>query len=502
MKKGWCYLVGTGPGDPGLVTLRAWELVRGADVIVYDYLASEQLVGSARPDAEKIYVGKKAAQHTLRQESINELLVRLAREGKSVVRLKGGDPFVFGRGGEEAEELRQAGVPFEVVPGVTSGVAAPAYAGIPVTHRDATSCLTLVTGHEDPTKEVSSLRWRALVETGATLAIYMGVDRLAAICGELTEAGMSPDGPVALVQWGTLPRQKTVAGTLANIVDRVADAGLTAPAIIVVGKVVDKRKQLAWFDQRPLFGRRIVVTRTREQAGRLSQLLVEEGADVIELPTLEIAPVSLGDDSEKAKLLQQVWDWMVFTSPNAVRHFLEPFCAMNDLRALGPVRLAAIGNGTAQALKEFHLRVDYVAVRSTAFDLAQEVPVKKGDKVLFPCGNLAGNDLENVLRGRGCDVTRLEVYRTEPSKVGEAKLNALDGGAGWDWIIFTSASAAENFHKLRPTLPSGLSVATLGPITTAAVRALGWAVRLESPTAELSVLVKALIKEESRCDRP
>ncbi len=493
MKAGSVALIGTGPGHAGLVTVRAVELVRQADAIVYDYLGAADLVNQARPDAEKIYVGKKAAHHTLPQEGINALLIRLARGGKRVARLKGGDPFVFGRGGEEAEELAGAGIPFEIVPGVTSGVAAPAFAGIPVTHRDATSCVTLLTGHEDPTKPTSKINWRALVESQATLVIYMGVERLESICRCLMEAGASGDCPVALIQWGTLPRQRTVSGTLTTIAGRVREAGLQAPAIIVVGAVAAKRDTLRWFDTRPLFGRRIAVTRTRAQAGRLSELLSEAGADVVEIPTIRIEPIPW-EPGAWARPARP--DWIAFTSPNAVQIFFHGLWNETDSRALAGIQLAAVGSGTARELERFHLRADFIPAMSTGERLAEELPVQPGQRVLWPCGNLAASEPLDILRGRECQPNRLEIYRTvpDPEAADLARAEVAEGAV--DWIIFTSASSAQNLREMGIDVPPTVRIATLGPITSAAVQKLGWCVAAEAAEAKLEALIAALMNWE------
>lgn len=499
MNPGTVALVGTGPGDPGLVTVRALERVRAADAIVFDYLGAVELLKMARPEAEKICVGKRASQHTLPQEGINDLLVRLAREGKRVVRLKGGDPFVFGRGGEEAEVLAAAGIPFEVVPGVTSGVAAPAYAGIPVTHRESSSCVTLLTGHEDPSKESPALRWRALVESGATLVIYMGVERLEGICEQLQRAGMEGSRPAALVQWGTLPNQRTVSGTLATLVERVREAGMTAPAIAVIGAVAAKRPILRWFDNRPLFGQRVAVTRTREQAGRLVELLREAGAEAVEIPTIKMEP-----EPWRAGAWAQPRqpDWIVFTSPNAVQLFCGGLLKEADMRALGGIKLAAVGSGTARELAGFGLKADFLPTISTGQDLAEELPAKPGQRILWPCGNLAATTPLQILERRGFDPVRMEIYRTVPDPLGAELARAEVGGRGVDWVIFTSASSAENLRSLGVEISPPVRVATLGPITSKAVKRLGWEVEVEAPEAKMEALVSALEEACRKSDFP
>src|SRR5881392_2420002 len=358
-RKGKCVLVGAGPGDLGLVTLRGKELIEQADVIVYDALANPEMLGWARSDAEIIFAGKRAGEKTFSQDEINALLVEKSRLGKNVVRLKGGDPFIFGRGGEEAEALAAAGIDFEIVPGITSAIAAPAYAGIPVTHRDQNSHVTFFTGHEDPTKGESAIDFDSLANLGGTQVMLMGVDRLAAITREMVAHGSRKNLPVALVRLGTLGHQKTIVGTLENIAERASAAGFEAPAVAIFGDVVSLRKDLNWFENRPLFGKRIVVTRTRKQASGLSSELRALGADVIQLPTIRIAPPS--NLREFAELVQDAhsYDWIIFTSPNGVEAFFEIFFKLyDDAREIGGAKIAAIGPATAQRIRDFHLHVD------------------------------------------------------------------------------------------------------------------------------------------------
>ncbi|MBW1992326.1 MAG: uroporphyrinogen-III C-methyltransferase, partial [Deltaproteobacteria bacterium] len=344
MEKGKVYLVGAGPGDPGLITVKGLQLLHRAEVIIYDQLASPDLLTAARPEAQLIYVGKKAGAHALPQEDINRLLIDKAREGKTVVRLKGGDPFVFGRGGEEAEALAAAGIPFEVVPGVTAAVAVPACAGIPVTHRGLASLVTLVTGHEDPAKPESAIPWDILARTQGTLVFLMGVKNLAENCRRLLEGGRAPHTPAAVIQSGTLPDQRTVTGTLADIAAKAREADLRPPAVLVVGEVVALRERLNWWETRPLWGRVAVVTRTREQASALVELLAEAGARCLEVPTLEILPPEDFSPLDAALERLPEYDWIIFTSANGVKAFMARlFDRKLDVRALGQAKLAAIG---------------------------------------------------------------------------------------------------------------------------------------------------------------
>src|ERR1043165_2302656 len=372
-KKGKCFLVGAGPGDLGLVTLRARECIERADVLVYDYLCNPEMLRWAPQRAELIFAGKKAGAHTLRQEQINALLVEKTREGKNVVRLKGGDPFLFGRGGEEAQALAAAKLPFVIVPGVSSAIAGAAYAGIPVTHRGKNSHVTFFTGHEDPAKSETAIDFAALAKLGGTQVMLMGVERIGAIAREMMANGMRSDLPVALIRWATTERQQTLIGTLENIAQKVVAAGFEAPAVAVFGDVVNLREELNWFEDRPLSGKRIVVTRTRKQAGALTNQLRDLGADVIELPTIRIEPPT--DLRAFAELVQDAhaYDWIVFTSPNGVNAFFDLFYKLyDDAREIGGARIAAIGPATAQRLKDFHLHVDLQPEEFVAESLVRE----------------------------------------------------------------------------------------------------------------------------------
>src|SRR5713101_6921182 len=356
---GKVYLVGAGPGDLGLVTLRAKECIEQADVIVHDHLANPETLGWARDEAEIIYAGKKAGEHALSQQKINALLIEKAREGKQVVRLKGGDPFVFGRGAEEATAIADVGVPFEVVPGITSSIAGPAYAGIPMTHRAHNSHVTFFTGHEDPAKTESAIDYAALAKLGGTQVMLMGVERLGSITSEMMKHGVRGDLPVALVRWATTGHQETLTGTLRDIAQKAVANGFAAPAVAVFGEVVALRDKLNWYEKRPLLGKRIVVTRTRKQASVLSSKLRSLGADVIELPTIRIEPPS--DLREFAELVQEahIYDWIVFTSANGVEAFFDIFFKLyDDAREIGGARIATIGPATAQRVKDFHFHVD------------------------------------------------------------------------------------------------------------------------------------------------
>ena len=499
--KGTVYLVGAGPGDAGLLTLRGAELLARADVVVYDALVNPDLLRLAPKSAEIIFGGKRAAAHAIPQEELNALLVAQARAGKCVVRLKGGDPYLFGRGGEEAEELAAAKIPFEVVPGISSFVAGPNYAGIPITHRDHCSGFTVITGHEDPTKDASSHDWAQLARFPGTKVVLMGVERIRQIAAQLVTHGMAADTPVAMVRWGTTGRQETLTGTLATIADLVAKKKFAAPAVTVIGGVVKLRKQLNWFEQRPLFGRRIVVTRTREQASELSRQLLELGADVLEIPTIKIVLTERREPLLDAIVGLNSYDWLVFTSPNGVTMFFASFFkAFEDLRDIGGVKIAAVGPATAAKLKELHLKVDlmpeeYVATAITkAFTKFESI---ENLKFLLLRAEVANAELPEALTALGAIVDDVACYRTVPETEDLNGAAARLTEAGADWITFTSSSTVENFHARFP-LPELLQkfpqtrLASIGPETTKALAALGLEPAVEAKPHTIAGLVKAL----------
>ncbi len=440
---GKVYLVGAGPGDPGLVTVKALKLLARADVIVYDQLAAPELLKGARPDAEILYVGKKAGAHTLPQGGINQLLMDKARAGLTVVRLKGGDPFVFGRGGEEAEALAEAGVPFEVVPGITSAVAVPAYAGIPVTHRDYTTLVTFITGHEDPTKAESTIPWDNLGQNPGTLVFLMGVKNLAENCRRLVQAGRPPATPAAVIQSGTLPTQRTVTGSLADISDRAREAGIEPPAILVVGGVAELHERLAWWEKRPLWGKTAMVTRTREQASILVELLSAAGARCLEVPTLEILPPDDFGPLDAALRRLADYAWVIFTSANGVAAcFRRLFEQGYDVRAFGGVKLAAIGPATAQALWEHGLGADVVPARFQAEDLAAAlVPrIAPGSRVLLARAQVAREVLPETLAQAGIQVDVVPVYQARPPQGLPAEARPLIESGRIDLLTFASSA--------------------------------------------------------------
>jgi uroporphyrinogen III methyltransferase/synthase len=495
-KSGAVYLVGAGPGDLGLVTLRAKECIEAADVIVYDHLANPEMLSWARETAEIIYAGKRSGQHALSQEQINALLVEKAREDKQVVRLKGGDPFVFGRGAEEAEAIADARIDFEIVPGITSAIAGPAYAGIPVTHRAENSHVTFFTGHEDPAKTKSAIDYAALARLGGTQVMLMGVERIESIAQEMIKHGVREDLPVALVRWATTGRQETLTGTLKDIGQRVVDLGFEAPAVAVFGQVVALRKSLNWYEKRPLSGKRIVVTRTRRQASALSDRLRAFGADVIELPTIRIEPPS--DLREFAELVQDAhtYDWIVFTSPNGVTAFFELFFKLyDDARDIGAAKIAAIGPATTQRVKDFHLHVDLQPEEFVAEAVVREFQKQGGVenlRILLAQAEKARDVLPKQLSNLGAIVDEAFAYRTvaETRDDTGARHRLLEEGA--DLITFTSSSTVENFLALGLPWPKRMQVASIGPITSKTARDHGLKVTIEAHRHDIEGLAESI----------
>ncbi|HLJ53404.1 MAG TPA: uroporphyrinogen-III C-methyltransferase [Chthonomonadaceae bacterium] len=495
---GTVYLIGAGPGDPGLITVRGRDLLAAADVVVYDRLVHPALLKHARPDAERVYVGKSSARHAMKQADISALLVDRARSGRIVARLKGGDPFVFGRGGEEAEACRAAGVAFEVVPGVTSAIAAPAYAGIPVTHRDAASSFSVVTGHERhdsgkactraPSDAADRRDWARIAHAADTLIFLMGVESLPEIASRLREHGRAPETPVALVQWGAWPRQRVVVGTLATIVDDVRNADLTPPAVCIVGEVVRMREALRWFDDpsaRPLFGRRALVTRAREQASALSDLLMARGAEPVEFPVIRITPVADTSLVDAAVGNLSAYQWIVFTSANAVPIFAGRLEAQGlDARALCGARIAAIGPATAAALRErLGLRADFVPDEAVAEALLAAWPDREmaGRRVLIPRARDAREILPEQLAARGAIVDVVPLYETHVESGEASALRAMLEAGEIDVVTFTSSSTVRNFVATLEAagcdasfrLPAGCIAAAIGPVTAETARAAG-----------------------------
>ncbi len=498
---GRVYLVGGGPGDPGLLTLRAAEVLGRAEVVVFDRLANPELLDRhVAAGAERIYAGKDPSRHVLKQEEINALLVAKAKEGKIVVRLHGGDPFVFGRGGEEAVALVAAGIPFEVVPGISSAIAAPAYAGIPVTHRGENSSFAVVTGHEDPTKPESSINWEKLATAAGTLVFVMGLANLEMIVQRLMQHGCPSSTPVAVIRWGTWPRQQTLVGSLSDIAVRVAEAGFKPPAVIVVGRVVGLREKLRWWDNRPLFGKRVLVTRSRDQAGALSALLREQGAAPLEVPVLEIAPPDSYEELDRALGQLESYDWVVFTSANGVRSFLQRLDLLGlDVRALGRSRLAAIGPATAEELRACRLKVDlvpseYVAEEVAAALISQGVA---GKRILLPRADLARELLVEELEKAGARVDNVVAYRTVAAKGDLSRLRERLAEGEIDVVTFTSSSTVRyllaGLGEGARALLEKPTIACIGPITADTARDLGLRVDVVAAEHTIPGLVKAII---------
>ena len=491
--------MGAGPGDPGLLTVRALELLRGADVVVYDRLSQESLLDLAPVAAERIDVGKAPGHVRLTQAEINDLLIERGRRGETVVRLKGGDPFVFARGGEEAAALAAGGVPFEVVPGITSAIAVPAYAGIPVTLRHSSTSVTIVTGHEEPAAEgvEGTVDWRAVASVGGTIVVLMGVARIGRIAAELMAAGRSPDTPVAAVQWGTRPEQRTVRATLSTI----ADQALGTPSTIVIGEVA--ASNLAWYENRPLFGRRVVVTRAREQAGELVMRLQAQGAATIEVPAIQIRDPADGGAALAAAVDRLGdYDWVVLTSPNGARRLLDAVRDRGrDARAFAGARLAAIGPGTAEALAGANLVVDLVPPRFVAESLLDAFPAPTdpaGGRLLLVRAAVARDVLPEGLRGKGWTVEVVEAYRTEQAPLAEEQAAAV---AGADVVSFTSSSTVSNFLAAMGDRPIPPAVAAIGPITAATARQHGLAVDVEAEVHTIDGLVEALVAWAAKAPR-
>ncbi|MCK4467108.1 MAG: uroporphyrinogen-III C-methyltransferase [Desulfobacterales bacterium] len=498
--KGKVYLIGAGPGDPGLITVKGLECIEKADVIIYDYLASPALLNHARENTEIIYVGKKGSIHTLSQDKISDLIVEKANMGLTVARLKGGDPFIFGRGAEEAEELIKAGISFEVVPGVTSAIAAPSYAGIPLTHRRFTSTLAFVTGHEDPTKEESNIDWTALAKGMGTIVFLMGVKNLPNITSQLISHGMRNDTPVALVQWGTTPRQFTVTGTLDNIVERMKSAGLKSPAIIIVGQVIKLRETMQWFENRPLMGKRIVVTRAREQASELVKILSDLGAECLESPTIKIVPPDDWKPLDIAIEHLSLYDWLIFTSVNGVNFFFERLFKQNrDARALGNLRTASIGPATAKRMFNFGLKSDIIPKSYMAESVIKAFANEdiKGKRILLPRAKEARPILPVELAKMGAEVNEVTAYRTEEVRDNVDLLLSRLEESTIDLITFTSSSTVKNFHALIPPekfndLMKGVTVASIGPITASTAKELGIDVHIVAESFTIPGLCDAI----------
>jgi len=498
--RGVVYLVGAGPGDPGLATKRALDLIERADVIVHDRLVSPQLLEGASSSAELVYAGKDPNSRSTAQDQINELLVARAREGKVVVRLKGGDPFVFGRGGEEAEALAQAGVRFEVVPGITAGIAAAAYAGIPLTHREDASAVAFVTGHENPLKEESALDWTAIATFPGTLVFYMGVRNLTELAARLIEHGRAADEPAAVIERGSLPGQRTVTAPLAEIAQHAAVLGIRPPAVTVVGKVAGLRERLAWFEGAPLHGKRVAVTRARAQASTLAARLSNLGAEVIELPSIRIEPRL--DDSDVREAVRRLaagrYDLVCLTSPNGARLLLEALGRDGlDADVLASRTIAAIGPGTAEALAEGGVEVEIVPGRSITESLVQELVERgvEGKRVLVARASEARPLLPESLAEAGASVDLVSLYDTVREDLNDDSVAEL---VNVDYLTFTSSSTVRYFVEALggvERFPGAARVVSIGPVTSATARELGLHVDAEADQHDIDGLVAALVAD-------
>jgi len=500
-RRGKVYLVGAGPGDPGLLTVKGKECLEQAEVVLYDYLANPSLLRYAPPAAERIYVGRRGRGHYQDQTEINTVLVERARAGQTVVRLKGGDPFVFGRGGEEAEALAAAGIDFEVVPGVTAAVAVPAYAGIPVTHRTMASTVTVVTGHEDPAKQTTVMDWPKLAGTTGTLVFMMGMKTLPHIVERLLEEGRSPDTPAAAIRWGTRADQRTIVGTLRDLVAKTERAKLEPPTVIVIGDVVKLRDQLNWFEKRPLFGKRVVMTRTPEQAGEFARLLAAYGAEPLEVPTIQLVPPASWGAIDRAIARIGSYQWLVFTSMNGIGPFMDRLrLAGKDARALAPLRIGAIGPRTAQELERYGVRADLVPTHYQAEGLLESLRAEhlRGQKVLIPRAEVAREILPEQLRDMGATVDVIPVYRTVVPAGDVAPLKEQLEAERIDVVTFTSSSTVRNFVELvggaveARRLAAKTSIACIGPVTAKTAEECGLTVSIMPKENTIPALAGAI----------
>ncbi|MBW2484618.1 MAG: uroporphyrinogen-III C-methyltransferase [Deltaproteobacteria bacterium] len=505
------YLVGAGPGDPGLITIRGKQLLERAEVVIYDYLASKKLLKYVPRDAEFIYAGKRGGvKHTHTQQEINQMLIDRAKSGRMVVRLKGGDPFIFGRGGEEIEELVKAGIPFEVVPGVTSATAAATYAGIPITHRQYTSTVAFVTGHEDPTKPDTNIAWDKLATGVGTIVVYMGIKNLKSITEKIIKSGRDPHTPVAVVRWASTSEQRTVVGNLENIDGIVKKHNIKPPSLVVIGEVVKLRDAINWYEKRPLFSKRIVVTRTRDQASELVTLLENYGAECLEYPTISLEPAASYDILDRALAELETYNWLLFTSINAVEYFFRRLFELDkDVRDIKGPKIAAVGRVTAEALISRGIRADLLPEEFTGDGLA-EILIKtnvKGMRVLIPRALKARETLPEALSSAGADVTVAPVYQNvlPSSSSGEQlkeELQTALQNKSIDMVTFTSSSTVKNFVRLldistpgeMQKLMSGVAVATIGPITAKTAEQSGMHVDVQPAAYTIPDLVDTIVK--------
>jgi uroporphyrinogen III methyltransferase/synthase len=503
MNRGLVYLIGAGPGDPGLLTIKAREVLEKAEVVIYDRLVGPEILAMANSAAEFIYVGKISGRHALPQGEINQLLVEKAAAGKRVARLKGGDPFLYGRGGEEALYLREHGLDFEIIPGITSAIAVPAYAGIPVTHRDATSSFAVITGHEKPEKTTSSIQWDKISTGIGTLVFLMGVENLHTICRELINNGRDPSTPIALIRWGTLPQQQVVSGTLEDIVQKVEAAAFQPPAVTIVGEVVQLRQELRWVENKPLWGKRVIVTRARAQASELVERLRAAGAQTIECPSILIQKQIDRGAMQNALKNLEYYDWLIFTSVNGVDIFLEEMFACGlDIRDLKGIRLVAIGPATRARLEKYGLRVEITPEEYRAEGILEELhkSITPGQWVLLPRAAGARNILPETFKAWGVYMHEVTLYQAVPAQT--AGISIVDDilNGDFDYLTFTSSSTVTNFAKMIgedkvPSVAGLVKVACIGPVTAATARNLGFTVDVLAREYTIDGLVQALIED-------
>jgi uroporphyrinogen III methyltransferase/synthase len=505
-KKGRVYLVGAGPGDIGLLTVKGMKYLQRADAVVYDFHLNAQVLNYIKHDAEFIYAGKRGGHHTMTQDEINKVLVEKAKEGKVVCRLKGGDPFVFGRGGEEAEALAENNIDFEVVPGVSSAVAAPAYAGIPITHRGYSSSFAVIPGYEDMTKEESAIDWAKLATGAGTLIFLMAVKNMDVLVKKLMENGRSPDTPVAVIRWGTRPDQKTITGTLRDIVDIVKEKDIKPPAVMVIGEVVNLRKRLMWYEKKPMFGHRVLVT--REHSGGFEPL-EDMGAEMIEFPTIEIAPPENYDELDSAIKKIEAYNWIIFTSGNGVKYFLKRLMEKDkDIRDLKGIRICAIGTKTAEEIKKYGIKVDLIPEEFNAEGLIeaflkiQNSKLKKqslkGIKILLPRAEKAREIFPEKVRESGGEIDVPAAYRAVKPEMHGKRLKRFLKEGRISVATFTSASTFDNFMEIMGAdadeLLRDVAIAVIGPVTAKAVEKAGLKVEIMPETATIEAMVEDIIK--------
>lgn len=505
-ENGKVVLVGAGPGDPELITIKGIKFLRAADVVLYDYLANKKLLDYCKPEVEKIYVGKMAGIHSLTQDEINQLLVAKAKEQKLVVRLKGGDPFIFGRGGEEILALVREGIKFEVVPGITAGIAALSYAGIPATQRGVATSVSFITGHEDPTKVDSGLNWQAIAHIQGTLVFYMGVKNLATIVQKLIEHGKPPTMPVTLIRWGTFPSQQTIVGTLNSIVKHAKERSFRPPALIVVGDVVRNRNTMNWFERKLLFGKRIVITRARAQSSELERQLSELGAQVLEVPSIRIVPPQSWQPLDDAITNLERYDWIVFTSVNGVESFFQRLLKPgSDSRKLHNAKIAAIGSTTVKQLRQYGILADLQPPKFVAEALIEALQKQteiSGKHFLLPCAEPARPVFKDELLKAGAELNEVVAYRTvTESDQGEKTIKQIQAGQV-DLITFTSSSTVKNFAKLIGTDQinnlKNVTVASIGPITCQTALDHGFNPKIMPTEYTIPALVQAVVNYYSK----